>query len=339
MNGSLATARSTVEKPGGPGSFGVHFVRFLSVLPGAALFLAGPASLAEGTSPWSLQQEDRERAAIVLKRQWLKDPAAAGAAVELSSHLLLLGRREEALRMLLASHAASTSAQDRMRLETRVRVLARTFLTVEGARNHQAGLNALLAGDLKPAIARFDAVIASEQQVLDAVVRKGQAEVMLDNLDSAAETLRLARQLDPFEPEVRLWLGYALLARGEKDEGEQEILTAWRMANPGQRMRSHWKAWSARVQILQGRSGAAKKLVGAELPAAVEMPTEPLGWVLWISLQLDRSDQGRAGKFLNLFPNGYRRLVGTEGLDLDWWDPRLLKREQERWDSISKSRF
>jgi tetratricopeptide (TPR) repeat protein len=336
MNASLATARSTVEKPGDRGAFCGFSVMFLSVLLGGLGVADGRA---EGLSPWSAPQEGRERAAIQLKRQWLKDLSSPGPAIELSSHLLLLGRREEALRALLAAHGATSSVQDRVRLETRVRVLARTFMSVDGARNYQAGLNALLAGDLKSAIARFDAVITTEQQVLDAVVRKGQAEVMLDNMDSAAESFRLAKQLDPFEPDVRLWLGFALLARGEKDEGEQEIHAAWRMASPAQRRRSHWKAWNARGQILQGRSGAAKKLMGAELPAALEIPAEGQGWALWVSLQADRSDQVLASKFLNLFPSGYRRLVGNEGLDLEWWDPRLLKREQERWDSLSKNRF
>jgi Tfp pilus assembly protein PilF len=298
------------------------------------LFLASNPASADGEpdrgSHWQLSSEEREKAVLTLKKQWLKDPASVGTAIELSSHLLLLGRREEATSALLLAHAASTSPQGRSRLEARVRVVSRSFLTVEGARNYQAGVNALLAGDLKPAIARLDSVIVSEQQVLDAVVRKGQAEVMLERYDSASESFRLARRLNPFEPEVRLWLGFALLARGEQDEGQQEILAAWRTADVTERSRPHWNAWAARVQMVQGRSGAARKILGPELFGDIDRMTEKSGWGLWVLLGEDRSLQARIRKYLNLFPKGYRKLSGSRGLDLEWWDPQLLTRDQER---------
>ncbi len=335
MIGSLSSERGTVETSSGRAGSVLRSVRFLSVL--ALSLFAQVAAFAEGDvdrgSRWQLSSDEREKVALALKKQWLKDTASVSTAIELSSHLLLLGRREEATSTLLMAHAASNSPQGRLRLESRARVVARSFLTVDGARDYQAGVNALLAGDFKPAIARLDSVIASEQQVLDAVVRKGQAEVMLERYDSAAESFRLARRMNPFEPEIRLWLGFALLARGEKDEGQQEILSAWRMADATQKSRPHWIAWNARAQILQGRSGAARRIPGPEPVDGEDRMSESQGWSLWVLLPVDRSLQGRIRRYLNLFPKGYRKLSGDQGLDLEWWDPQLLIREQDRLDN------
>ncbi len=286
-------------------------------------------SQSAGLGKWKLPAEERERALVLLKKQWSRNPHAPALALELSNLLFLAGRREEAVRTLLLTHSLMPTSPQRSKVEGRVRVLSRSFISEEGARSYQAALNALLEGNGASAVARLDSVIAAERYVLDAVVRKGQAEVLLSRWDSAAETFRLARSLNPFEPEVRLWLGYVLIARGEKDEGQQEILGAWRSSTQKQRERPHWRAWTSRALALSGRSGAAKAVLDENPSPRNERWTERSGWNLWASSFLDPARFREIRKFLNLFPHGYQRLLGNSGLDLDWWDPRVFERPVE----------
>lgn len=324
MSRILATRAGAVEETGAsvPRAV-VSFLSLAGAVASVALVFAASARAAPAPG-WAIPPEGRDTALLSLKRLWLRNPSAVEPAIELGTLLLFSGRREEALRTLLLAHASSSAPGGRSRLEGRVRVLSRSFMTADGARSYQAGVNALLAGDLLPALARFDAVVASEDRVLDAVVRKGQTEALLGLLDSAAETLRLARQMNPFEPEIRAWLGYALLSRGERDEGVREMRDAWTMADPAQRARAHWKAWMARANASVSRSGAARTSAHWPILLPGARLVESSGWSLW-AIGGGEPDQARATKrFLNLFPNGYRRLVGASGLDLEWWEPALL---------------
>ena len=168
---------------------------------------------------------------------------------------------------------------------------------------------------------------AGFDQVLDAVVRKGQAEILWGRLDSAAETFRLARQLNPFEPEVRLWLGYVLLIRGDRKEGVGELLAASKRADPSQRMLPHWRAWVTAAQKLSGRSGAANASSLSRIQSDSRTWTEMSGWSLWLQRIQGEPQHELSKRFLNIFPEGYQKSVGSSGLDLLWWNPRILEKD------------
>lgn len=309
----LAAGRHTVEKRW----IFLLIVSFLSSPVWAERPLAGPA--------WSLSAEDRDQAIIELKKQWDREIASYSLADELSRLLFLQGRREEALRVLLSTYESTSLAQEKAKIRKQVQVLSRTFATTQGATHYQAGISALVSGNLKSALSRFEQVLSSESQVLDALVKKGQAQFLLGQWDSAAESFRAAIWLNPFEAEVRIWLGRALLERGELREGVREILQAWRAADAHQRGRSHWRAWAAEAYLAEGRSGAAKALVSPEALKGPEKWTSASGWAIGVWSRIDVTQQSRVKAFLNLFPSAYVQPCGESGLDLEGWDPAWLR--------------
>jgi len=293
------------------------------------MVLVSPKFTGAAETAWSLSAEDRERALIALKKQWSRDQGSTDTAIELSSLMFLQGRREEASRTLIATHAQTSKERDRFRLEQKVRVISRSFITASGAREYQGAVNALLAGNLKPALARLETVLDSEHQVFDALVRKGQVEALLGRYDSAAETLRLANQINPFESELKIWLGHVLLVRGEKVDGVQEIFSAWRMSGSEQKERPHWRAWMAQALIASGRSGAARRLIWSTALEDSSKWTPESGWLIWGLARVEPSAKVLEKRFLNLFPGGYQRQVGSSGLDLSWWDPKVFDAERQ----------
>ncbi|MBU6374809.1 MAG: tetratricopeptide repeat protein [Bdellovibrionales bacterium] len=330
MSGILSVVHLTVEKSAAWIALVLNCRRScVSVLSPAffvflLLTLAALTGAQATPSTWGLTEEDRERSVILLKRQWSRDPGSADLALDLSSLLLLSGRREEAARTLLATYGQSSKERDRNRLEQKVRVISRAFVTASGAREYQGAVNAILAGNFRSALARLESVLDSEHQVFDALVRKGQVEAILGNWDSAAESLRLAGQLNPFEPELKIWLGHVLISRGEKTEGAQEVFSAWRAGGAEQRDRPHWRAWMVDALVASGRSSAARKLLAGLAQQNPAQWNSETGWLLWALIRLEPSSKPQVRRFLNLFPGGYQRLAGKSGIDLGWWDPKVF---------------
>ncbi|MEN9723025.1 MAG: hypothetical protein RJB38_1011 [Pseudomonadota bacterium] len=312
-------------------SGGVGCGRFLALSLVAALgglltpfrALASPPGLA--VEAWRVRPEDRGEQLLHLKKIWEKDPSSASVAVDLSSLMLLQGRREEACRTLLSSYALTSREADRARLRERVRVISRVFQTGEGARNYHAGLQALTGGDFSAALVRFERVLSEENQVLDALVRKAQIELLRGHVDLATETFRTAYRLNPFEPELRFWLGHLMMSRGERSEGMRELLAAWEGFSPEQKRRPHLRAWLSEGLWRSGQSAAAKKWISWTQIRNPEEWSDRTGWEILAALHHSPALEGEARRFLNLFPKSYQRLVGDSGLDLEWWSSALLE--------------
>lgn len=170
-----------------------------------------------------LKKKNWSDAAIAL-RTFLKDKRNSRvwqqAHFDLAMAYTYLGRREEALRTL---RRLGTS-KDVVR---RVRVLSRLMRTDETAKIFQEGMNFLSARKYKLAFDRFSEAQEREPYNVEVILRKSQCLIIESRFDSAAELLKTAKRLNPYEPEIRLWLGRAFYFRGELKKAVEELRLAY----------------------------------------------------------------------------------------------------------------
>jgi tetratricopeptide (TPR) repeat protein len=100
------------------------------------------------------------------------------------------------------------------------------FLSNESFQGYQDGVNLLNNGKFRPARDRFEKALGQEPDNVEILIRIAQCLLLEQDEDSAAERLKLARKLNPFEPEIRLWLGRAMHRRGELRKAIAELRVA-----------------------------------------------------------------------------------------------------------------
>jgi tetratricopeptide (TPR) repeat protein len=165
-------------------------------------------------------------AVILLRSIVQKDPRATGAQVDLARALLYQGRREEAL-TVLAHAIGKTKGTKRDWLIQQSRVFSRIFVTNATFQIYQEGLNLLMIQKYRQAREQFEKALTAESSNVEILTRLGQAYLMDGDHDSAAEQLKVANRLDPYEPEIRLWLGRSMHLRGELNEGIEMLKSAY----------------------------------------------------------------------------------------------------------------
>jgi tetratricopeptide (TPR) repeat protein len=193
-----------------------------------------PAAQAELS--WNGQLKYQEAQALLAKRKWpeaaivlspifKEAPEDQRIVMDLAKALVFSGRREEALSVL--SQASHREKGDRKaNLTRRERVISRLFLTSATFQIYQDGLNFLRVKKYHQARERFEKALAAEPDNIEVLTRIGQCMVMEGDFDSAAERLRLAKKLNPYEPVIWLWLGRALQQRGERVAALEELQAA-----------------------------------------------------------------------------------------------------------------
>ena len=191
-------------------------------------------------------------AVIVLRSVHRKSPEFAPGAIELARALVYSGRREEALSVLSQSAFHQKGARKNA-LVDRVHVISRLFLTTKTHHVYQEGLNLLEARKYKPARELFERALEAEPDNVEVLMRIGQCLVLEGDYDSAAERLRLAKRLDPFELEVNLWLGRALHQRGELPDALGELKGAYEGLERSERA----PLWYADALVTSGARRAA----------------------------------------------------------------------------------
>lgn len=227
---------------------------------GAGLFAwasVGAVSSEHAEARAYLQDKKWAEAAIILRTLQKRYPEEDAVAVDLAQALLYSGRREEAVSVLgqggnkgARAHRRAASGSG---LVSRIRVLSRSFLTNETFQIFQDGMGFLKAGKVKPARDKFERALEREPDNMEILTRLGQCLVLEKDEDSAAERLRLARRLNPYEPETRLWLGRAMHQRGEAREAIDELKAAF-PALPASELAPVWlaEALSTIGQTAQG---------------------------------------------------------------------------------------
>jgi tetratricopeptide (TPR) repeat protein len=172
-----------------------------------------------------LAKQKWAEAAIVLRSVLKEEPANTRAAMGLARALVYSGRREEAL-MVLSQVSERESRAARTALQRRIRLLSRLFISNTSFQTYQDGVNLMVSRKYRPAREKFDQALEQEPDNVEILTRLGQALALEGNHDSAVEKLRLARRLNPHEPEIRLWLGNSMHQRGELAEALVELKAA-----------------------------------------------------------------------------------------------------------------
>jgi thioredoxin-like negative regulator of GroEL len=176
-----------------------------------------------------LMRERKWVEAIVLLRSALKKAPRSqtqNIELDLARAMVYSGRREEALTVLSQMINGRKGAAQKQLIQ-RVRVLSRVFLTNATFQTYQDGVNFLLIRKYRAAREKFEKALESDAANVETLTRIGQCLVLDGDVDSAAERLRVARRLDPYEPEIRLWLGHALFERGEMRDALSELKAAY----------------------------------------------------------------------------------------------------------------
>ncbi|MEK7399842.1 MAG: tetratricopeptide repeat protein [Candidatus Poribacteria bacterium] len=164
-------------------------------------------------------------AAIVFRSILKEAPGSIDATMGLARSLVLSGRREESLAVLHQANGFERGNSKKV-VVRRIRVLSKLFLTSETFQTYQDGLNFLVARQYRNAISSFERALVHEPDNVEILTRIGQSQILDGDYDSAAERLKLAKRLNPFEPEIKLWLGRAMHQRGELNDGLAELKSA-----------------------------------------------------------------------------------------------------------------
>ena len=154
-----------------------------------------------------------------------RDSGSVTIWVGLATSLTYLGHREEALKRLSQAVNYVKSSQ-KAQLFTRIRVLSRLFLTNTTFQTYQDGLILLTSRKFKPAQEKFEKALSEEADNVEVLMRMGQSTLLDGSPKQALIHFKLAKQLDPFDPEIRLWLGRALQSRGNTGEALVELKEA-----------------------------------------------------------------------------------------------------------------
>lgn len=215
---------------------------------------------------------------MVLKREFPRPDAALAAA----RALVRIGRREEALRIM---RQMDTKGSPRQREQ--IQSLSRVFVSDETFRLVQEGLNLISLERVPEAIQKFDAALANEPGNVEVLVRKAQAQFLVGQAGAAIETLKLANQINPWQPEITLWLGRCHLTRGETEEAIQELSRAATQL-PKSELSA---AWYAEALAVNGKWGPALDVLATFLKT---VPHSPIVQSQRIELLLDSGDSNLA---------------------------------------------
>jgi len=201
----------------------VRGVETVCVLILSISFFAGASVRADiGEARELIAKKKWQEAVIALRSEVARDPHAIEVQVDLARSLIYLGRREEALNVLEGAIRREKGSKKAWLIQ-QSQVFSRIFVTNGTFQLYQDGLNLLQIQKYRQAREKFEKALLAEGSNVEILTRLGQAYLLDGDHDSAAEQLKLARRLNPYEPEIRLWLGRAMHLRGELAEALTEL--------------------------------------------------------------------------------------------------------------------
>lgn len=143
----------------------------------------------------------------ILKLLNEEEPTSVVVAQDLAQVLLRLNRREEALELLRRHHLSKPAA-----------IAAKTFLSREGFRFYQQGLDWLLKRSYPQACERFEKALEKDQAHFEILFRLSQCEILNGNVDLALKLLDGFERIHGKSNESNLWRARALALRGRFEE-------------------------------------------------------------------------------------------------------------------------
>ncbi len=246
-----------LQRRSNPRLFAIQIGGLLALAIGSS---SSAADLLDSESARFLRERKWDDAILSLKRLERRDPSVE-VKVELSRAMFYSGRREESVALLQRTMKSARSAKDKDFLAKRVQIVSRLFYTQTTFLMYQEGLHLLEARKLRAARDRFEQALAQEPDNLEILVRLAQAQALSSDPDSSSERLRLAKKLNPEDPEIRLWLGRALFFRGEIVPALDELRAAHQQMSESEES----ALWLAEALISSGQRGSAVQMLEKHL--------------------------------------------------------------------------
>jgi len=187
----------------------LSFVLSLTLLfSGVMVGVVLPAGAAEYEDARKLLVTQKWNEALpLLKLLNEEEPTSVVVAQDLAQVLLRLNRREEALELLRRHHLSKPAA-----------IAAKTFLSKEGFRFYQQGLDWLLKRSYPQACERFEKALEKDQAHYEILLRLSQCEILNGNGDLALRFLDVFERIHGKSNESTLWRARALALRGRFEE-------------------------------------------------------------------------------------------------------------------------
>lgn len=236
--------------------FFTHQCGFASLLPTAKADIPLKVYWDFQDSKDHISKKQWSEATVLLQRVTKNAPQWTPGALMLAKVLTYSGRRTDAIQVL-ENTIQHEKGESRQALIRQTNVLSRIFYTQESSKIYQEGLRLVREKKYRLGRERLQRALEIESNNLEILLRLGQCFVLEGNVDSAAETLLVAKKLGPFEPEVHLWLARALHQRGELKKSLQEFHS----------IRDELKTseiaplWHAEAQVSAGQKNAAIQLL------------------------------------------------------------------------------
>lgn len=161
-------------------------------------------------------------AVVVLRKLYQDKPSSIPVILDLAYALAYLGRREEALNILIRT-AQSSQGKKKQFFIRRVQVLSETFLTNETFQKYQNGIHFLTHSQLREARSHLLRALKDEPDNVEILFRQAQAFLLDGDFDSAVNDLFTAEKLNPYRMEIKLWLGRALMWKNNTTVGLEKL--------------------------------------------------------------------------------------------------------------------
>jgi len=219
-----------------------------------------------GRPPWVeakqlIAKQKWNEAAGLLKVLSAQNPRDRAIAYAFTSSLMHLGRRSEAVRLLLQLAEWEKDPAENARLTQKSLILSRIFLSNGSFERYQEGLNALLGKKYRLAQEKFENVLVSESQNCEVLIKLAQCFLLEDEPAAAIQRLTLAKNINPSDSAVSLWLGKAYLALGNA----REALREFKYLDPKLRVTEVAALAIAEAQSLGGMPGLALRTLQTDL--------------------------------------------------------------------------
>lgn len=221
-----------------------------STSPEQAVALAREAAIAK----------DWKRVEQILETGLAGNALVPGFMSLYSRAMLAQGKRQEALQKLVQAHGRA-SPKTAEEIARRVSLLSTVYLTSDRSQSGEEVLSHFEEKNWSDALKRLEELVPQEPGNAGLLLRRGQALILKGAPDEAIPHLESAKNLNPFEPETRLWLGRALFLRGKVSSATEEL----RRAHRGLRNSENASIWLAEALAGSGQKAAALQLLEQNL--------------------------------------------------------------------------
>jgi hypothetical protein len=189
-------------------------------------------------------------------------------------------------------------------------------------------------------VERFSSVLSKEPGHFDVLVRRGQTRWLRGNVDGAFEDFRLAVSVNPFEPELELWLGLTQLKRGERADGLAQIQLALDRVSAGTRRGALYRA----AQMVALWEMGQEERVAQQALSVSQMSSTPLPSWMWDFYLKDVSVPrppvvalySAARARVARRPEPRVETDGPTGISLEWWEPISLTQRLDEVEAALK---